>query len=110
MTMLSQDTARKIADKLGAPLALVALTDSQKATAYYKAGMLNKAPPWVPSRVRVLREQFGDVPFSGASVAAGEHECQCNRWGAVSVLARDGKALGLRLDEFEPVAWRENKT
>ena len=110
MTMLSQDTARKIADKLGAPVALVALTDSQKAVAYYKGGMLKKAPPWVPDRVRVLREQFGDAPFRGAGVAAGEHECQCNRWGAVSVLARDGERLGLRLNEFEPVAWRENKT
>ena len=110
MTMLSQDTGRKIADKLGAPLALVAMSDSQKAAAYYKAVILKKAPPWVPARVRVLREQFGDVPFRGAGVAAGEHECQCNRWGAVSVLARDGEGLGLRLDEFEPVAWRENKT
>lgn len=83
------------------------MTDDQKAAAYYKAGMLKQAPEWVPSRVRVLREQFGDSPFRGAGVAAGEHDCQCNKWGAVSVIARDGKPLGLRLDEFEPVAWRE---
>ena len=86
------------------------MTDDQKATAYYKAGMLKQAPPWVPSTVRVLREQFGDPPFRGAGVDAGEHECNCNKWGAVSVTARDGKLLGLRLDEFEPVAWRENLT
>lgn len=78
--------------------------------AYYKAGLLKQAPDHVPARVRVLREQFGDGPFRGAGVPAGEHDCRCNKWGAVSVLARDGKPLGLRLDEFEPVAWRENET
>lgn len=84
------------------------MNEDQKAAAYYKAGMLKQAPPWVPARVRVLREQFGDAPFRGAGVAAGEHDCQCNKWGAVSVTARDGKPLGLRLDEFEPTTWREN--
>lgn len=86
------------------------MTDEQKATAYYKAGMLKQAPPWVPARVKVLRDQYGDPPFRGAGVPAGEHDCQSNKWGAVSVIARDGKALGLRLDEFEPLAWRENAT
>lgn len=84
------------------------MSDDQKAAAYYKAGLLKEAPPFVPSRVRVLREQFGDFPFRGAGVAAGEHDCQSNKWGAVSVIARDGNALGLRPDEFEPLAWREN--
>lgn len=84
------------------------MTDEQKQMAYYKAGMLKKAPPFVPARVRVLKEQFGDGPFRGAGVPAGEHDCRCNKWGAVSVSARDGKLLGLRPDEFEPVAWREN--
>lgn len=84
------------------------MTDEQKEAAYYKAGMLKKAPPFVPARVRVLKEQFGDGPFRGAGVPAGEHDCRCNKWGAVSVSARDGKFLGLRPDEFEPVEWREN--
>jgi hypothetical protein len=87
-------------------LACQEVTDDQKSAAYYKAGMLKLAPPWVPSRVHVLREQFGDFPSCGAGVAAGEHDCRCNKWGAVSVIARDGRPLGLRLDEFEPVAWR----
>ena len=86
------------------------MTDDQKAAAYYKAGMLKEAPPFVPARVRVLKEQFGDAPFLGAGVSVGEHDCQCNKWGAVSVSARDGKLLGLRLGEFEPVAWRRNDT
>ena len=86
------------------------MTDDQKAAAYYKAGMLKQAPPWVPATVRVLREQYGDGPFRGAGVEAGEHECKSNKWGAVSVEARDGKLLGLRLDEFESLTWRENVT
>jgi hypothetical protein len=83
-------------------------SSSEKAAAYYKAGMLRKSPPFVPATVRVLREQFGDFPFRGAGVEAGEHECQCNRWGAVSVRDRAGQLLGLRLEEFEPLTWREN--
>lgn len=84
------------------------MTEDQKAAAYYKAGLLTQAPPFVPSRVLVLREQFGDAPFLGAGVAAGEHDCACNRWGAVNVTARDGRPLGLRLNEFDVVAWMEN--
>jgi hypothetical protein len=86
------------------------MTNDQKAAAYYKAGMLRQAPQFVPAKVRVLREQFGDAPFLGAGVAAGE-DCSTNAWGAVSVLDRAGKPLGLRLDEFEPLVWdRESET
>jgi hypothetical protein len=86
------------------------MTNDQKAIAYYKAGATQTAPPFVPARVRVLREQFGDSPFRGAGVSAGEHDCQCNQWGAVTVIDRAGKPLGLRLDEFDPLTWRENMT
>lgn len=84
------------------------MTDEQKALAYYKAALKGEAPLWVPSRVRVLHEVFGDPPFRGAGVAAGEHDCNCNRWGAVDVLDRSGQRLGLRPNEFEAVSWREN--
>ncbi len=57
------------------------MTDDQKAAAYYKAGMLKLAPQWVPATVHVKREQFGDPPFLGAGVPAGDHECQSNKWG-----------------------------
>ena len=33
------------------------MTDEQKEAAYYKAAMLKKAPPFVPARVRVLKER-----------------------------------------------------
>ena len=84
------------------------MTDEQKALAYYKAALEQRAPPWVPWRVRLTREMFGDPPWRGAGVAAGEHLCYCNNWGAVSVLDRADKPLGLRPSEFEPIAWRES--
>lgn len=84
------------------------MTDEQKALAYYKAVVEQKMPPFVPSRVRLARVVFGDPPFRGAGVQAGEHDCICNRWGAVIVVDRAGKRLGLRRNEFEPIAWREN--
>lgn len=86
------------------------MTDEQKALAYYKAAVEGRSPPWVPARVRVMKQVFGDPPFRGAGVAVGEHDCTCNQWGAVAVLDRAGKQLGLRPTEFEPVAWRENMT
>ena len=84
------------------------MNNDQKSAAYFKAGMLKQPPPFVPAKVRVLREQFGDSPFLGAGVAAGDHDCMCGTYGAVSVLDRAGQGLGLRLDEFEPLEWREN--
>jgi hypothetical protein len=84
------------------------LTNDQKAALYYKSGSLTQPPPYVPSRVRVLKATFGDPPFRGAGVAAGEHDCRSNRLGAVSVIDRAGQELGLRLNEFEVLAWREN--
>lgn len=40
---------------------------------------------------------------------AGEHDCYSNKWGAISVRASNGKLLGIRPTEFEPLAWRENE-
>lgn len=80
----------------------------QCAANYYKAGMLKKAPDVVPARVKVTRPVCSDLPFASASLAPGEYECVTNIWGAVSVQASNGSLLGLRLDEFEPIAWRFN--
>lgn len=79
------------------------------ALAYYKAAMLKQRPPFVPATVRVLELTFGDGPFKGAGVVQGDHECQCNQWGAVAVFDRAGKPLGLRPAEFEPLTWRANE-
>ena len=82
--------------------------DHEKAAHFYRAALLRQSPQWVPKSVRVLHEQFGDGPYRGAGVAAGVQECTCNLWGAVSVVARDGKPLGLRPAEFEVVSWQPN--
>jgi hypothetical protein len=41
--------------------------------------------------------------------AAGDHECESNKWGAISVKGSDGKMLGLRPAEFEVLTWRLNE-
>lgn len=86
--------------------------DAEKAIAYYRAGAAQSRthakPPFVPSRVRLLRQVRGDGPFCATQLGPGEYDCDCNPYGAVSVRATNGQMLGLRLDEFEPIAWREN--
>jgi hypothetical protein len=89
------------------------MTDQEKAIAYYKSGATqartHQGPPYVPSRVRLVHRIRSDIPFlRDTYVDPGEYPCECNKWGAVSVRANDDSMLGLRLDEFEPVEWREN--
>lgn len=88
----------------GQPEPLVCAAD------YYRAGMEKRAPKWVPARVKVASEVRGDFPVGHMTVvAAGDHDCHCNKWGAVSVAASNGKQLGLRPAEFEVLAWQPNE-
>jgi hypothetical protein len=89
--------------------------DMHRAAAFYLvAHMQNRRgndtrPPMVPARVRIIQRVTGDPPWGHeTTVDPGEYDVACNRWGAVSVVASDGNLLGLRLDEFEPIAWRKN--
>jgi hypothetical protein len=50
----------------------------------------------------------GDGPFSATFADAGEHDCDSNRWGAISVRATNGQMLGVKPAEFDVVAWRSN--
>ena len=84
-----------------------------KESAYYRNAVLQRGPlpaipEFVPARVRLNRTVCGDMPFSSTYVEPGEYYCLSNRHGAVSVVASNGNALGLRIDEFEPIAWRAN--
>lgn len=86
----------------------------QKESVYYKnavrqRGPLPAIPPFVPSRVRVNCTVCGDTPFNSTYVEPGEYDCLSNRRGAVSVISANGKALGLRLEEFDVLLWRENE-
>lgn len=87
---------------------MAATTDTEKALAYYKNGMLHEAPPFVPARVKLHCRVRGDGPFAGTFADAGEHDCRSNRWGAISVRAVNGQMLGVKPAEFDVVAWRPN--
>ena len=89
------------------------MTDHEKTIHYYKTAAMQQRhpmpmPDWVPARVMIKRRVHGDCFFADSFVLPGEYDCKCNLLGAVSVIATNGKMLGLRLDEFEPIAWREN--
>lgn len=84
------------------------LTGINMALAYYKNAVLREAPPYVPARVKLHSRVHGDGPFHSTFADAGEHDCQCNRWGAVSVRATNGRLLGVKPAEFEVVTWRPN--
>ena len=86
------------------------LVDCRMALDYYRACLEKRAPKWVPSRVLLPCQVRGDFPVGHATMAeAGEHDCDSNRWGAVSVRATNGQMLGVRPAEFEPLEWRKNE-
>lgn len=87
----------------------VVLSDCMKALDYYRAGVEHRAPKWVPCRVLLEVPVRGDFPIGHTTFAsAGEHDCESNRYGAISVQAMNGKRLGVKPAEFEPLEWRKN--
>lgn len=86
------------------------MTNEAAALEYYRAGLENRAPLYVPSRVLLPKRVTGDFPIGHSTMAeAGEYDCYSNKWGAISVRASNGKLLGIRPAEFEPIAWRKNE-
>jgi hypothetical protein len=87
----------------------IVLSDCLKALDYYRAGLESRAPKWVPCRVLLDGPARGEYPVGHTTLAeAGEHDCESNRYGAVIVRATNGKMLGLKPAEFEPLEWRKN--
>ncbi len=85
------------------------MSPEQCALEYYRAAVEDRAPAFVPNRIRLPRAVRGDFPVGHNTVAeVGEHDCDSNRWGAVSVRATNGQMLGIKPKEFEPIAWRPN--
>ena len=118
MTEAPQSSTQQVAS--GGPRAAAgyaAVTDADKALAYYRTAAIQTGkhcprPSFVPSRVRVLCTVTSDLPgFIGerTRVVPGDYECHSNCNGAVSVKSNVGSMLGLRLDEFEVLAWRPNE-
>jgi hypothetical protein len=88
------------------------MNNQEKELLYYKIGAsqsrTGKMPPFIPSRVRTQKWNRGDFIFADIEAPPGDYACNCNKFGAVSVKASNGKMLGLRLDEFEVLEWKEN--
>lgn len=83
-------------------------SNTEKALAYYRSGAKHDAPTYVPARVRLPVRVCGDGECAATFADAGEHDCESNRWGAISVRATDGKMLGVKPAEFDVVSWRFN--
>lgn len=60
----------------------------------------------VPMLVRLHETIRGDFPFHKTVAGPGEYPCQVNPHGAVSVLADNGRPLGLKPGEYEVLAWK----
>lgn len=89
------------------------MTDIEKSLNYYRSAAENKRPDYIPARVNLMDKVRSDFPmFSeegrGYYAEAGEHDCESNQYGAISVRAKNGKMLGVKPCEFEVVAWRLN--
>lgn len=88
----------------------IVLSDCMKALDYYRAGLERRAPKWVPCRVLLESPVCGEYPIGRTTLAeAGEHDCESNRYGAISVRATNGQMMGVRPAEFEPMEWRKNE-
>ncbi|MDD4927517.1 MAG: hypothetical protein PHF58_13565 [Methylotenera sp.] len=82
----------------------------EKAADYYRACLLKSFPKYVPSAVKILRDQKSNQPFAPiAWVLAGEHVCSSNNYGEISVMDSFGNLLrGIKHIDFEVIAWKEN--
>lgn len=88
------------------------ITDNEKALDYYRSAALQQygefIPRYVPKRIILPFMVHGDGPFRTTRAYAGEHNAQCNKFGAVSVSANDGRLLGIKLNEFKVLEWADN--
>lgn len=84
---------------------------------YYKAGAMQNSggsqkPKFVPKIIdlpKAVRADFSPFDDERAIAKAGRYEAHVNPYGAVSVVASNGKLLGVKLNEFEVVEWRQNR-
>lgn len=108
------DRAEWLADKLHnggdyGKEAAALLVHQAKELDYLRAAREDRKPAWVPARVWLAGPVRGDYPIGHTTLAeAGEHDCESNRYGAISVRATNGQMLGLKPAEFEPLEWRNN--
>jgi hypothetical protein len=67
-------------------------------------------PRYVPGRIRIDREVRSEMPaiFSGVA-RPGEYDCSSNQWGAISVIADNGKEIGIRPSECVVISMTKNQ-
>lgn len=79
---------------------------------YYRAAFHDQRPAWVPLRVRLPKDVMSDLPIQASTpgffALAGDHDCESNEWGAISVAAQNGRQLGIKPGEFEVLEWHPN--
>lgn len=94
----------------GAPCdhAEVALGFLIESLGYYRKCQNGERPDFVPARVMLTETVRADSGERNYRADPGDHECESNQWGAVSVKAANGKMLGIKPGEFIVIAWRAN--
>ena len=80
-----------------------------KALNYYKSGVLQERPHYVPKRIIIHRTVRGEIPTGPRVIAKpGEYEAFSNQWGAIHVETPNGK-LGIKPREFEVIEWQNRE-
>lgn len=84
----------------------------RQALAYYKTGLeqghgLSDIPEYVPKTI-VMRRTVTGMERATVAHTGAEFEARCNAYGAVSVVAENGKLLGVKPHEFNVLQWARN--
>lgn len=88
------------------------LDEAARAIDYFSSHFGNRKPQWVPSRISLPVAITSDEPFEEGPeerVDAGEHDCDSNQWGAMSVSTGNGQWLGVMPNECQIIGWRRNE-
>ena len=84
------------------------LDEAWHALEFYRSVQAKQAPKFVPLAIWLPSPVRGDFPIGHNAVAeAGHHECNSNRWGALSVKTPGGM-LGIKPGEYHVTRWRRN--
>lgn len=81
----------------------------EAALEYYKAAFEKRRPEYVPDVIKLPNLVASDWHEDGYHAEPGEHKCESNQWGALSVKTKSGKMLGIKPGEFEVISWRHNE-
>lgn len=80
---------------------------------YWKLMFIHRGKPyipkWIPAYIRTGDKVHGDGPWASTRAEPGVRPVECNRFGAMSVKATNGRMLGVKPGEVEEfVSWKIN--